>query len=183
MPDLELGDELTNALGTEAQNPFDQNAPPTKKKKKIKFLKILWKNTKQKRLGTRRMKLLRFQKVFIFFYSGDSKQFVNALEFIGLSPINREFSAFLLSGQGRKTMTQNKLSIHVESGDIFQDNHNTGENFYDSLLSQQNEEAAYVQTNETNEKLIDDDFIDLQTKFDRVNDVVTKQKKKKKKKI
>ena len=34
---------------------------------------------------------------------------------------------------------------------------------------------------ETNEKLIDDDFIDLQTKFDRVNDVVTKQKKKKKK--
>ena len=46
MPDLELGDELTNALGTEAQNPFDQNAPPTKKKKKIKFLKILWKNTK-----------------------------------------------------------------------------------------------------------------------------------------
>ena len=31
MPDLELGDELTNALGTEAQNLFDQNAQPTKK--------------------------------------------------------------------------------------------------------------------------------------------------------
>ena len=31
MPDLELGDELTNALGTEAQNRFDQNAQPTKK--------------------------------------------------------------------------------------------------------------------------------------------------------
>ena len=41
-------------------------------------------------------------------------------------------------------MTQNKISIHVESGDIFYDNHNTGENFYSFLLSQQNDEAAYV---------------------------------------
>ena len=41
-------------------------------------------------------------------------------------------------------MTQNKLSIHVESGDIFYDNHNTEENFYSFLLSQQNDEAAYV---------------------------------------
>ena len=41
-------------------------------------------------------------------------------------------------------MTQNKFSIHVESGDIFYDNHNTGENFYNFLLSQQNDEVAYV---------------------------------------
>ena len=41
-------------------------------------------------------------------------------------------------------MTHNKLSIHVESGDIFYDNHNTEENFYSFLLSQQNDEAAYV---------------------------------------
>ena len=79
-----------------------------------------------------------------FFYGGESEKFVNALEFIGLSPINREFSAFFLSDLGRKTMTQNKLSIHVESGNIFYDNHNTGENFYNFLLSQQNNEAAYV---------------------------------------
>ena len=31
---------------------------------------------------------------------------------------------------GRQVMTQNKLSINVESGDIFFENHNTGENFY-----------------------------------------------------
>ena len=41
-------------------------------------------------------------------------------------------------------MTQNKLSIHVECDDIFYDNHNTEENFYSFLLSQQNDEAAYV---------------------------------------
>ena len=44
-------------------------------------------------------------------------------------------------------MTQNKLSIHVESADIFYDNHNTGENFYNFLLSQQNNEAAHVPKN------------------------------------
>ena len=41
-------------------------------------------------------------------------------------------------------MTQNKLSIHVESGHIFYNNHNTEENFYSFLLSHQNDEAAYV---------------------------------------
>ena len=79
-----------------------------------------------------------------FFYGGDSQLFVDALEFICLSPINREFATFLLSDLGRQTMTQNKLSIHVESGDIFYNNHNTNENFYNFLLSQQNDEAAYV---------------------------------------
>ena len=67
---------------------------------------------------------------YLLFYGGDNDQFVNALEFLGLSPINREFGAFLLSDLGRQTMTQNKLSIHAESGEIFCDNHNTGENFY-----------------------------------------------------
>ena len=49
-----------------------------------------------------------------------------------------------MSDLGWKTMTKNKLSLHVDSGDIFYDNHNTGENFYSFLLSQQNDEAAYV---------------------------------------
>ena len=77
---------------------------------------------------------MKSQKTF-FFYGGHSQQFVGALEFLGLSPINTEFAAFLLSDLGRQTMTQNKLSIHVESGDIFYDNHNTEENFYSFLLS------------------------------------------------
>ena len=79
-----------------------------------------------------------------FLYSGDSDQFNNALEFISLSPINREFGAFLMYDLGWKTVTQNKLSIHVDSGDIFYENHNTGEKLYSFLLSQQNDEAAYV---------------------------------------
>ena len=49
-----------------------------------------------------------------------------------------------MSDEGRRLMTQNKLSIHVETGDIFYGNHNTEENFYNFLLSQQNEQAAFV---------------------------------------
>ena len=108
------------------------------------------------------------------FYGGDSQQFVDALEFLGLGPINREFAAVLLSELRRKTMTQNKLSIHVESGNIFYDNHNTEENFFIFLLFQQNDEAAYVPKkfsyNDTFEKYITSFLqnfsIDDQEKFD-----------------
>ena len=73
-------------------------------------------------------------------------------------------------------MTQNKLSIHVESGDIFYDNHKTEENFYSFLLSQQNDEAAYVPKkfsyNDTVEKYVttflQNFSIDDQEKFDRL---------------
>ena len=79
-----------------------------------------------------------------FFYGGDSDEFVEALKFIGIQGQNREFATFLMSDKGRRVMTQNKLSIHVETGDIFYDNHNTEENFYNFLLSQQNDEAATI---------------------------------------
>ena len=144
MPDLVLGDELTNALGTDAQNLFDQNALLTKKEEEDEILKDFIEEYKIEEIRDSMNETAQVLESIYFFYGGESEQFVNALEFIGLSPINREFSAFLLSDLGRKTMTQNKLSIHLESGDIFYDNHNTGKNFYNFLLSQQNDEAAYV---------------------------------------
>ena len=79
-----------------------------------------------------------------FFYSRESDNFSRALEFIGLTPMNRELGAFLMSDLGRQVMTENKLSIHTESGDIFYENHNTGENFYNFFLAQQNDDAAFI---------------------------------------
>ena len=38
---LVLGDELANALGTDAQSLFDQNASPTKKEEEDEILKNL----------------------------------------------------------------------------------------------------------------------------------------------
>ena len=39
---------------------------------------------------------------------------------------NREFAAFLMSDMGRQVMASNRLSMHVKTGDIFYENHNTG---------------------------------------------------------
>ena len=123
MPDLVLGDELTNALGTEAQNLFDQNASSSKKEEEDEILKDFMEEYEIEKIRDTMDETAQvpesFFFLYIYIYGGESEQFVNALEFIGLSPINREFSAFLLSDLGRKTMTQNKLIIHVESGDIF----------------------------------------------------------------
>ena len=41
-------------------------------------------------------------------------------------------------------MTNNKLSIHIESEKIFYRNFNTNENFYSSLIAQQNETRAII---------------------------------------
>ena len=89
------------------------------------------------------MKEMSLQR-FFFFYGGESENFCRFIEFIGLSPMNREFGAFLMSDLGRQVMAENKLSIHVESGDIFYENHNTGENFYNFLLAQQNDNVAFI---------------------------------------
>ena len=41
-------------------------------------------------------------------------------------------------------MTNNSLSIHIESGDIFYDNTNFNTNFYSCLLAQQDESKQVV---------------------------------------
>ena len=66
----------------------------------------------------------------IYFFNGSANEnFSCSVEFLGPDSDNREFAAFLLSDLGRQVMTSNKLPIHVDSGDIFYENHNTGENF------------------------------------------------------
>ena len=41
-------------------------------------------------------------------------------------------------------MKNNSLSIHIESGDIFHQNFNTDENFYNFILVQQDDQTAPV---------------------------------------
>ena len=144
LPHLELADKLANILGTEGEDRFDADAPLTKKEEEDEILKKLMEEYDIPSMKDTMEETGQVPESIYFFYGGDSQNFVDALEFIGLSPINREFATFLLSDLGRQTITQNKLSIHVESGDIFYDNRNTEENFYSLLLSQQNDEANYV---------------------------------------
>lgn len=52
--------------------------------------------------------------------------------------LNKENNvSFLCSDRGQNIMKNNSLSIHIESGDIFYNDFNTGENFYNFLLAQQ----------------------------------------------
>ena len=50
----------------------------------------------------------------------------------------------MLSDLDQTVTTSNRLSIHVETGDIFYENFNTGESFYNFLIAQQNEQAANI---------------------------------------
>ena len=79
-----------------------------------------------------------------FFYGGQNENFTHAVNFLSLSNDNREFIAFLISDAGQNIMTNNSLSIHIESGNIFYQNFNTNENFYNFLLAQQDETKAIV---------------------------------------
>ena len=125
-PTLVLGDGLIQTLGTEAKDLFDVNALSTKKEEEDEVLKDLIDEYKINYIKDTMDETSQVPDSIYFLYGGDSRKFVDAVEFIGPSPINREFPAFLLSDLGRQAMTQNKLSIHVELGDVFYDNHNTG---------------------------------------------------------
>ena len=114
MSDLQCGDGLLNSLGTNAQNLFDVNAPPSKKEEE-EILKDIMDEYEIEKIRDTMDESTQVPESIYLFYGGDSDQFVNALEFLGLSPINREFGSLLLSDLGRQTMTQNKLSIYVES--------------------------------------------------------------------
>ena len=79
-----------------------------------------------------------------FFYGGENRNFNQATEFLSPSKENREFIAFILSDQRQNLMTNNSLSIYIESGDIFYQNFNTNENFYNFLLAQQDDQTVTV---------------------------------------
>ena len=79
-----------------------------------------------------------------FFFGRDNDTFVQAVEFLSSSSKNRGFMAFLLSDLGQNLMTNNSLSIHIKSGDIFYQNYNTAKNLYNFLLEQQDDQTAFT---------------------------------------
>ena len=115
-PSLELGDKLLDTLGNVGEEVLADT--PTKKDEEDSVLQDIIDEYNIPDMKNTMDETGEVPENIYFFYGGESKGFVNALEFLGISPENREFAAFLLSDLGRKTMTQNKLSIHVDSGDI-----------------------------------------------------------------
>ena len=68
----------------------------------------------------------------------EQKLIENATKNVGvLNESNKKFIHYLTSKYGYFILRNNKIKIHLESGQIFQDNNLMGESFYDFLRNQQ----------------------------------------------
>lgn len=82
-----------------------------------------------------------------FFHGGSNENLslkAQVYNFLSPNNVNRKFISFLLSDTGQNIVTNNSLSIHVESGNTFYQNFNTNENFYSFLLAQQDETKTII---------------------------------------
>ena len=82
--------------------------------------------------------------VLDFFYGGENEKFRINCDMLGLNNDNSELIDFICHGKGEEMMQENSLSIHVEIGNIFYNNFNTNESFYDFLLAKQDEDKQLI---------------------------------------
>ena len=80
---------------------------------------------------------------------------------MGLSQENSDLVDYLTSEDCRDVLERDNISIHVESGDIFINNQNTGESIYDFLLNQQDENKKKLLIDFS----YDDDYTNYITKY------------------
>ena len=78
------------------------------------------------------------------FFVGGNDNLVQACKCLSLNEENNEFVSFLCCDRQQNIMTNNSLSIHVESGDIFYSDFNTKENFFNFLLGQQDKSKHFI---------------------------------------
>ena len=142
LPTLELGNGLLNALGVEANDVLDKEFI-TEKEETDAVLEQIKEDYNFDDIKDTFDEVIVHPKID-FFYGGDNDNFVRATEFLSPNSDNREFTAFLLLGLGQNVINSNILSIHIASGDIFYQNVDTGENFYNFLMVQQNDKTFYV---------------------------------------
>ena len=94
MSELVPRDGLLTSSGTEAEDLFNTDAPPTKKEEEEEILKKIMDEYEIEKIRDTMDEQGKVPESIYFFYGGDSDQFNKALEFLRLSPINREFGAF-----------------------------------------------------------------------------------------
>ena len=74
-----------------------------------------------------------------FYFSGQNERFFSVVRMLAPNPANLNFIDFLASDFGSRLMRENRLSIHIETGDLYYKDLNTGESIYSFILSQQDE--------------------------------------------
>ena len=70
-----------------------------------------------------------------FYFGGQNENFFSRLLSLTPTPSNANFLDFLASAFGAEITTQNLLSIHIESGNLYCNNLNTGESIYEFILA------------------------------------------------
>ena len=142
LPKLELGDQLLNTLGAEAKAILEDNFVTSKGLEEKTLENIKEENNFHETKGISDDAVVPHQ--LEFFYDGDSDNFIRACNVLSINEDNNEFVSFLCFDRGQNIMTNNSLSIHIESGNIFYQNFNTNENFYNFLLAQQDETKRII---------------------------------------
>ena len=74
-----------------------------------------------------------------FFTGDENNNFRQRLNKLNLNDRNRDFVDYLMSEECRDALERDNISIHIDSGDIFINNQNTGESIYDFIQNQQDE--------------------------------------------
>ena len=75
---------------------------------------------------------------FEFFKGGTNEKFSNVIRTLDSGTETLEFLGFLKSKICKKILEDNKLKIHVETGNIYYDNNDTNESIHNFILAQAN---------------------------------------------
>ena len=142
LPKLELGDQLRNTLGAEAEDILKAEYVTSKEleDKNLEEIKEEYNFDEIKDAFDHAAVPSQLE----LFYGGDNENSVRACNFLSPNEDNNEFVSYLCSDRGQNIMTNNSLSVHIESGNIFYQNFNTNENFYSFLLAQQDETKKII---------------------------------------
>ena len=96
-----------------------------------------------------------------FFTGDENDNFRQRLNALDLREGNRQFVDYLMSEECRDILERDNISIHIDSGDIFINNQNTGESIYDFVLNQQDQKKKQLPIDFS----YDDDYTDYITKY------------------
>ena len=79
-----------------------------------------------------------------FFEGSQSKELEDKVKLIGISTDSIEFLEFLQSSFYQELLIENKLKIHIKSGNIFFNNLDTNESIYGFFQQQENQSKAKI---------------------------------------
>ena len=79
-----------------------------------------------------------------FYFGGDNENFFTRCAWLGLDNKNENFIEFFSSDYSSRILRESKISIHIETGNLYYENLNTGESLYHFLLNQQDQKKKLI---------------------------------------